>query len=210
MIFFFKEKYQMERIELSPSSWIDFKNLKDSSSLFSKNKFNYLWDNRCTTETYVTMFGKNVKVPRHQSSYGYDYEFSGQILKMEESIENSIYSDYLKLVNSIDPYYGFNQLVTNCYADGSKYIGAHSDDETQMEEYIVSTLTLCEPSGVRKFRIRDKRTKKIVQDFETKHGFYYVMGGNMQKEFTHEIVKIGGKKGTDTGRRISLTFRKFR
>jgi len=36
-----------------------------------------------------------------------------------------------------------------------------------------------------------------------------VMGGKFQKEFKHEIVKINGKKGENTAKRISITFRQF-
>jgi hypothetical protein len=35
------------------------------------------------------------------------------------------------------------------------------------------------------------------------------MGGEMQKHFTHEVVKIAGKKGEDVGRRLNITFRKW-
>ena len=35
------------------------------------------------------------------------------------------------------------------------------------------------------------------------------MGGDFQKEFTHEIVKVSGKKGENVGKRINLTFRQF-
>lgn len=200
----------MQRTNLSASSWIDFKIFKKPEELFSQKRFNLLWENRCAKETYVTMYGKKVLVPRDQASYGRSYSFSGQVLETEGSIEESIYKDYLPLINSLG-YGEFNQMVANCYADGTKYIGAHRDDEGELEAGSeVVTLTLCEPNGVRTFRVRDYKTKKIVKDFQTEHGFCYVMGGDMQKEFTHEIVKIAGKKGENWGRRISLTYRKFK
>jgi hypothetical protein len=39
----------------------------------------------------------------------------------------------------------------------------------------------------RKFRIRDKLTGKIVMDIPTTSKEIWVMGGNFQKEFTHEV-----------------------
>jgi len=56
----------------------------------------------------------------------------------------------------------------------------------------------------RKFRIRDKNTNKIVKDIDTGHMVLLNMGGEFQKEFTHEIPvekKISGC-------RYSFTFRK--
>lgn len=39
------------------------------------------------------------------------------------------------------------------------------------------------------------------------HGTVLVMGGKFNTEFTHEVPKIGGKKGEETGKRINITFR---
>lgn len=62
----------------------------------------------------------------------------------------------------------------------------------------------------RKFRIRNKNTKKITHDIELTDGTIVIMCGETQKYFTHEIVKVQGKKGLSTGKRISVTFRKFK
>ena len=56
------------------------------------------------------------------------------------------------------------------------------------------------------FRIRDHNTKKIVKDIELKHGSLLIMGGDFQKEFTHEIPKTMKK---NVGRRINITCRDF-
>jgi len=57
--------------------------------------------------------------------------------------------------------------------------------------------------GIRKFRIRDKSTKKIVLDYDHQPGTLLVMSGEFQKQFTHEIPIQ--KKIKDE--RISITFR---
>ena len=57
---------------------------------------------------------------------------------------------------------------------------------------------------VRKFRIREKQTNKIIKDIPTISNKIIHMGGNFQSEFTHEIPVEKKAKGT----RFSLTFRK--
>ena len=49
-----------------------------------------------------------------------------------------------------------------------------------------------------------------MKDITTKNGMVLVMGGNFQKTYKHEIVKMTGKKAENTGRRISITFRQFK
>ena len=63
--------------------------------------------------------------------------------------------------------------------------------------------------ATRKFRIKPKLFK-IYQDYDLKSGDVIVMGGNMQKEFKHEIVKVTGKKAALISKRINITFRQFK
>ena len=56
------------------------------------------------------------------------------------------------------------------------------------------------------FRIRDKKTKTIVNDFYTENNSILHMGGDFQKEFTHEIPI---EKGIIEPR-YSFTFRKHK
>ena len=43
-----------------------------------------------------------------------------------------------------------------------------------------------------------------------KNQTYLIMCGDMQKKYTHEVPKVSGKKGEEMGRRINITFRKFK
>ena len=94
----------------------------------------------------------------------------------------------------------FNGILVNYYADGTETIGDHSDDESGLHNGMVVALSL---GAERKFRIRDKTTKKIVKDVKTQHSTYLVMNGDFQKEFTHGIP--AEKKITEG--RYSFTFR---
>ena len=94
----------------------------------------------------------------------------------------------------------FNGILVNYYADGTESIGDHSDDEKGLHNGMVVSLSL---GAERKFRIRDKKTKKIVKDVKTKNSTYLVMLGDFQQEFTHGIpVETKVTEG-----RYSFTFR---
>jgi alkylated DNA repair dioxygenase AlkB len=94
----------------------------------------------------------------------------------------------------------FNGILVNQYIGGGDYISAHSDDEKGIRVNDVIAISW----GVsRTFRIREKSSRKIVADVPTKQGTLLHMGGEFQREFTHEIP-IQKKV---TGIRYSFTFR---
>ncbi len=109
----------------------------------------------------------------------------------------------IKLLDTINHIYNseYNGILINKYKSGEDYISAHSDDEKNLDKSGVVAISF---GAKRKFRIRDKNTKKIVNDFYLNSGEMLQMGGNFQKEFTHEIP-IEKKIKTE---RISFTFRK--
>ena len=95
----------------------------------------------------------------------------------------------------------FNGILVNKYLGGEDYIGKHSDDETGLDPVGVVSLSY---GAVRKFRIREKKSGKLVLDIPTLPYHLIHMGGEFQKEFTHEIPVE--KKVKDV--RYSFTFRK--
>lgn len=97
--------------------------------------------------------------------------------------------------------YNYNGILINKYSSGEDYIGKHSDDERGLDSRVgVIVLSYGE---IRKFRIRNKLTNKIVIDVPTDPTKIIQMSGNFQKEFTHEIPVEKKVKGV----RYSLTFR---
>ena len=56
---------------------------------------------------------------------------------------------------------------------------------------------------------KNKYTKKIVKDIITSNDKIIHMGGDFQKEFTHEIPKVKTSDSLDTTR-YSITFRKHK
>jgi alkylated DNA repair dioxygenase AlkB len=96
----------------------------------------------------------------------------------------------------------FNGILINKYENGEEYIGKHSDDEKGLQPKCgVIAMSF---GAVRKFRIRDKLTGKVVLDIPTLPNKIIQMAGNFQKEFTHEIPVE--KKVKDC--RYSFTFRR--
>ena len=96
----------------------------------------------------------------------------------------------------------FNGILINKYENGEEYIGKHSDDEKGLQPNCgVIAMSF---GAVRKFRIRDKLTGKLVLDVPTDSNKIIQMAGNFQKEFTHEIPVE--KKVKEC--RYSLTFRR--
>ena len=192
----------MKRENLTETSWLDIGIVPG----ISENHFNTLWPLHPEEHAEVMIYGKLTPIPRYQRSYGRDYKFSGVVSK-GYPIPPEI-QPYLDWVNSLG-YGEFNEILLNWYEDGSHYIGAHSDDESQLVPGSpIVTLTLCLPGEPRKFRIRD-RNKKIVKDILTTNGMALVMGGDFQKQFKHEIVKMTGNAAKKAGARISITFRQF-
>ncbi len=125
------------------------------------------------------------------------YQYSGQLAKSKPMTLNL--DLLLELINDM---FGskFNGILINRYSSGEEYIGAHSDDEKNLDKTGVVAISY---GGERIFRIRNKNTKEIFQDIPISNLDIVHMGGDFQKEFTHEIPPT--KKLVDI--RYSFTFR---
>ena len=149
--------------------------------------------------------GKEYTVPRWQQSYLKDYWFSGKMHKGKKIPD--IFVPIFDWGNNLQEGITYNQMFVNWYKDGSHYIGAHSDNEKDLvKNSPILSISLGE---TRVFRIRDKKTNKIIKDISLINGSYIIMGGNMQENYTHEIVKVAGNKGKNMKKRINITFRQF-
>ena len=192
----------MDVTYLSQTSWIA--TCKLPKELYPN--FNDLWQTHPLEKGKVKIYGKEIETPRWHASYLNDYTFSGITLNNKNTIIPPAVSKIFEWANTNETE-KYNQILVNWYENGHHYIGKHSDDEKQLipESYIFS-LSL---GSTRTFRIRNKESKKIVRDITLNDGDIVIMGGTTQKEFTHEITKISGKKGESISRRINITFRKF-
>jgi alkylated DNA repair dioxygenase AlkB len=148
----------------------------------------------------IQLYGKIVYQQRSigffsDESIGYYY--SGQLAKSKP-----LQPDSAELMKIINARFGtnYNGILINKYEDGNDYISDHSDDEKNLDKEGVISISY---GAVRKFRIRDKLSKKIIMDIPTTSNSIIHMCGNFQKEFTHGIPVE--KKVKEV--RYSLTFR---
>jgi alkylated DNA repair dioxygenase AlkB len=192
----------MSTINLENNSWIIYGNIPDSIEY----DFEKLWNLHPENYGSVMIYGKKIETPRYQQSFLIPYYFSG--LTHEAIDLPNEFNKFMVWSNSLEINSKFNQALVNWYANGHHYIGAHSDSTIQLvKDSPIMSISLGES---RKFRIRDRKTKKIVLDLEMKDRTYIIMGGEMQTFYTHEVPKINGIKGENTGKRINITFRNFK
>ena len=126
------------------------------------------------------------------------YKYSGKIETSQRLTKNlKILLDHINIKFNSD----FNGILVNKYKDGLEYISDHSDNEQEISDKGVISISY---GATRKFRIRNKLTKKIVKDILTENYQIIQMSGNFQKEFLHGIP-IEKKIKEE---RISFTFRK--
>ncbi len=149
----------------------------------------------------IIAFGK--LSTQHRNIGFFSDESIGYYYSNQLSASKPLTPSLFKLLNIVNIKFNsdFNGILINEYPDGEHYIGKHSDNESALSD---SKIICISYGASRKFRIRNKLTSKIVRDIQTTSKEIWVMGGDFQKEFTHEIPVE--KKIKD--KRISFTFRK--
>ena len=187
------------RTQLSPDSWIDLYYLPEELSI----DFTELWNLHPAEQEEFFCFGRKTLFPRFHQSFCVPYKFSG---KTHEPLH--LPDSLVQIKNYFDEKYEkFDQVLVNWYVDGNHYISAHKDDESQIvKNSPIASISL---GATRIFRIRNN-DKKIVKDISMSDRCVLIMGGKFQTEFTHEVPKINGEKGKNTGKRINITLRKFK
>jgi len=160
-------------------------------------------DNLLIINPPIKVFGKSAIQHRNVGFFSNEskgYHYSSQFAK---SIPLSL--SLQKLLNIVNRLFKaqFNGILINKYTDGNDYISAHSDDEKCLDDAGVVSISY---GAIRNFRIRHKQSKKIIENIPTTSNMFIHMGGNFQKEFTHEIPIQ--KKIKEP--RWSFTFRKHK
>ena len=149
----------------------------------------------------VTVFGKKGK--QHRDIGFFSNTSSGYKYSKQIAIAQPLNCNLKNLLEKINEIFDidFNGILVNRYKSGEDYIGAHSDDERDLTAAGVLIISY---GAVRKFRIRNKTTKKKELDVLLQSGEIIQMVGDFQKEFTHEIPV----EKKVTMERYSFTFRK--
>lgn len=148
----------------------------------------------------IKVFGKICHQPRDVGFFSDEsigYRYSHQMMPSQSLLPSL--SSLLDIVNrKFDA--NFNGILVNLYVDGNDSIGDHSDDESSLGKEGVIAIS---SGATRKFRIRDKTSRKIIKDIPMDHGMIIQMSGQFQREFTHGIPVEKRVKES----RISFTFR---
>tara|TARA_B100001094_G_C18074959_1_gene742139 strand:+ start:438 stop:1016 length:579 start_codon:yes stop_codon:yes gene_type:complete len=189
----------MTEIISTDSSSLVIHSLKDNSYIVD----NSVCDIKSLLNDYpeIIVYGKKCLQRRSIGFFSDEslgYKYSGKIEKSQPLTKNlKLLLNYINKKFESD----FNGILVNKYNNGNDYISDHSDNEKEISDKGVISVSY---GAVRKFRIRNKITKKIVQDIPTENYQIIEMAGNFQKEFLHGIPIE--KKVKDE--RISFTFRK--
>ena len=158
-------------------------------------------ENQLEERPEIVVYGKVCRQQRNVgffSNFSEGYTYSRRIMRSKQLTES-----LEMLLDKVNLLLGsrFNGILVNKYGDGDDCIGAHSDDESGLDNIGIVSISY---GAERIFRIRDKKEKTILHDIQTTHCCILHMGGEFQKLYTHEIPKQKRIKQS----RISFTFRK--
>lgn len=146
----------------------------------------------------IRVFGKEYLEPRLTAWYGPPYKYSN-IQWPEKSIPECL----LGLKTMVEEFAEaqFNSVLLNYYRDGKDSMGWHSDNEPEMDQSIIASVSL---GATRTIRFRNKTTDETM-NIELKNGSVLLMK-NFQENWQHAIPKR--EKVMEP--RLNLTFRKIR
>jgi len=162
---------------------------------------------KCAWQRRRTSFSYNV--PRDEAYYGdpgTNYRYSRreykpltwipELFSLKTRVEGAtpgiLYSS-LSL-----PRLGYNAVLCNLYRNGNDSVGLHADAEPEMGPVIASVSLGAE----RLFRLKEKNGAVAFAE-RLPHGSLFIMAGNTQKNFKHEVPK----EPDVALPRINLTFR---
>lgn len=153
---------------------------------------------------HITLFGRQVAIPRLQAWYGdpgTDYRYSSLALSplpwtptlsaLREKVEAACQCR-------------FNSVLINYYRDGNDSVGWHRDNEPELgPRPRIASLTLGQP---RRFTLRHRTRKELKHQLELASGSLLLMAGDTQHCWLHALPK----SRRDLGPRINLSFRYLR
>lgn len=157
-----------------------------------------LWGLPLISQPEVIVFGK-VRHQRRDVQFFSDdvssYTYSGkshQSLKLTPTL--------CKILSAVNELFHeqYNGILVNRYNNGEDYIGAHHDDEKELGQTGIVTLSL---GATRTLRFKCPGLSHI--DHKLKDGTLFWFSNAINKKYTHEIPKSKLIKSP----RLSLTFR---
>lgn len=168
-------------------------------------------DDVMTQVTFVQrsrmLYGRRVATPRMEAWYGpQPYHFGGSELPAAElpPVLRALAVRCEHVVTDAR----FASCLVNLYRDGRDSVAYHSDDEPEMHDPIVASVSLGAP---RVFLLQRKNPTPALasaimpnrRSVTLEHGSLLVMHRGIQAEWVHSLPKMRGC----TERRVNLTFR---
>lgn len=149
----------------------------------------------------LVIYGRPVLTPRLTHWVGEtDYRFSGGTEPAHDWHPALAFLRDRLTENLGEP---FNSVMANLYRDGQDSIGAHKDDEPQLDrEPIIASINL----GAQRDFVAKHDTTGERQVFPLGHGDLVVMSGRSQLDWTHAVPK----RARVSEPRINLTYRTWR
>ena len=192
----------MIRTNYSNNSWVEMGKIPVQ---LTQEQYDHLWNSHPIERNEIFIFNKYHKVPRWQQAYGINYSFSGNTAIAQPI--TPLLQQYIDWANRNEIKQGrpgeLNGILVNWYQDGEHYIGWHSDSESQLDKKApIYTISL---GATRTFKIREKKNKKNITNYELENEDYLIMGGEFQQHYQHHLPKRKRVKNS----RISITIRKF-
>ncbi len=143
---------------------------------------------------------------RHKSSFQYAVPLARpkplawipELLSLRTLVEEA--TPAVAYANLSLPKLGYNAVLCNLYRNGNDSVGLHADAEPEMGPVIASISLGAE----RLFRLKGQNGTVALAE-RLSHGSLFVMAGNTQKNFRHELPK---EPDVDQPR-INLTFRRI-
>ncbi|MFN6380022.1 MAG: alpha-ketoglutarate-dependent dioxygenase AlkB family protein [Flavobacteriales bacterium] len=145
----------------------------------------------------ITVYGKEYQEPRLTAWFGPPYKYSS-IQWPGADIPECLFG--LKKTAEEYSSFNFNSVLLNYYRNGSDSMGWHSDNEREMNQSCIASVSLGES---RKMKFKHKSTKEII-DVVLNHGDLLLMR-DFQKNWQHAIPKTTRPLGP----RLNLTFREI-
>jgi alkylated DNA repair dioxygenase AlkB len=159
------------------------------------------------TPTLVHVFGKTYEEPRRVCMIGADYTYA-----KSKKIGIPMTPSVAALLEKVNTDFGLqaspvNAVLINKYRNGKDCIGEHADDEKELVDGDVISLSV---GAARKFNVKTKKTKdspkaKLVCSLHTGPLQYlHMRGKDFQKNYVHGIPREPKVEGV----RYSFTFRR--
>ena len=182
-----------ESVEVPVSFYPNFLTTEEIKTLFKKSQ-NIEW-----ARGEIIMYGKKISVPREESLFGDDLNYSYRGVKIKAEPWPDFLLDLRNRIQAISGFL-FNFAVGNRYLTGKDSIGWHSDDFPQIgKRPPIASLSL---GSTRRFKLKHKATGKIV-DYDLESGTLLIMLPGCQDDWLHAVPKTA----KEVGKRINWTFR---